>query len=57
MAAEHWFDSLHKRLTREAPRRGILRAAVALTIGHRLAGTDAMAKNGKDKKKGKKHRK
>lgn len=46
MAEDHWFDTLNKLLTHDAPRRGVLSAVVALTFGQRLGATDAAAKNG-----------
>lgn len=59
MAREHWFDSLNKLLTQDAPRRGVLSTIAALTVGPRLGATDAAAKTGgkgkknQGKKKGK----
>ena len=62
MTREHWFDSLNKLLTQDVPRRGVLAAVAALTIGQGFAATDAAGKKGRNggkskqtgKKKGKK---
>jgi hypothetical protein len=55
LAIEHWFDSLNRTLTDEAPRRGLLRSASALLAGLALgAGRAAVARKKKkrgDKKK------
>jgi hypothetical protein len=54
MTSEHWFDRLNKLLTRDAPRRGVVGAAVALVTGRALEANDAAAKNnGNGSKRGK----
>ena len=57
MTEEHWFDTLNKLVTHDAPRRGVLSTVAALAFGQRLGATDAAAKNdgkgGKNKGNGK----
>ena len=52
MAEEHWFDTLHKLLTQDAPRRSVL-SALALTFGQCLGATDAAAGSGGNRRKNK----
>jgi hypothetical protein len=57
MTQEHWFDTLNKFLTQDAPRRGVVGALTALALGNRLAADEATAKKGGNGGKGGKGRK
>lgn len=61
MGADHWLDTLSKRLTQSAPRRGVVSAAAALVFAGGIGAIDSAGKNGrgggKDKKKPKKPKK
>ncbi len=61
MSESHWFDELFRRLSLDAPRRGLLRAAGALAAGLVLAATprlgEAKRKKGKGKGRGNRNRK
>jgi hypothetical protein len=52
LAIEHWFDSLNRTLTDEAPRRGLLRSASALLAGLALGAASQSGSTKKKKKKG-----